>query len=48
MIGVRREHHPVDRELLVPTQRGLPLGRAPLAVLLLEDVVDVRVAAPEA
>jgi hypothetical protein len=43
MIGVR---HPVDRELLGPMQQGLPLERDALAVLLLEEVVDVRVAAP--
>ncbi len=40
----RREHHAVDRELLDPVEQGRPPARVPLAGLLLEEVVDVRVA----
>src|SRR5262245_21192424 len=40
-----REHHAVDRELLNAVEQDLALGSIPLSRLLLEQLVDVRVAA---
>src|SRR5436309_766902 len=41
----RREHRPVDRELLDPVQQRLALAHVTLTRLLLEQIVDVRIAA---